>query len=552
MVGELKPVNGILSFYRKVLLAVGINPTRRILNFLRQEGCSGLILLLAVGLRVWDLGLKPPHFDEGINGSFVDRMSNQGYYAYDPTNYHGPLYFYGLHFMQTLFGRSIEVLRIATVLAGAGVVAVALWGYRRHVGRGASLWFGLFLAVSPALVFVSRYAIHEMFLLLFFLLLILGLFDRWSGRGGAWLICMGAAGMILTKETYLLHLICLGLAWITARMLARFSPDLPAQAANGPSWPGGRSDLRVPGMVGVIGVLFFYSGNLLAPAGVKGLWQTFATWAHTGLDAAGHAKPWYYWLTLMARYEWAALAGLIVGIRFVFPERRSIRFIVIAGAGTLVAYSIIPYKTPWCIVMLLVPGLLSLAVVLEEISRQRPRWKIAVVCVGALLAGHGLWATVRLNWERYDDPKEPYVYVQTSREVSRFVDPLFRGAQADGRRFHLPGAIVADAPFPLPWMLGEFSSIAYIAKTEAIDYRVSQARFLLVQDSRRAEVERTLFGRFFVRKLTLRYAQEPMTAYFREQVFVRYMNDAEKPVMFGLSDASQSTLPVNAQAKEQP
>ena len=53
-----------------------------------------LILLLAALVRFACLDLKPPHFDEGINGWFVDQMTKTGFYAYDPTNYHGPLHFY--------------------------------------------------------------------------------------------------------------------------------------------------------------------------------------------------------------------------------------------------------------------------------------------------------------------------------------------------------------------------------------------------------------------------------------------------------------------------
>jgi predicted membrane-bound mannosyltransferase len=45
-----------------------------------------------VFLRFFLLGIKPPHFDEGINGWFVDQVVHNGFYRYDPTNYHGPLH----------------------------------------------------------------------------------------------------------------------------------------------------------------------------------------------------------------------------------------------------------------------------------------------------------------------------------------------------------------------------------------------------------------------------------------------------------------------------
>ena len=71
-----------------------------------------LILGLAAFLRFFLLGIKPPHFDEGINGWFVDQVMHNGFYRYDPTNYHGPLHFYVLLLSESLFGRNIWALRL--------------------------------------------------------------------------------------------------------------------------------------------------------------------------------------------------------------------------------------------------------------------------------------------------------------------------------------------------------------------------------------------------------------------------------------------------------
>jgi predicted membrane-bound mannosyltransferase len=60
---------------------------------------------VAIVYRFWALDLKPPHFDEGINGWFTDQLISRGFYNYDPTNYHGPLHFYILMITKLLFGR---------------------------------------------------------------------------------------------------------------------------------------------------------------------------------------------------------------------------------------------------------------------------------------------------------------------------------------------------------------------------------------------------------------------------------------------------------------
>src|SRR5213075_891260 len=93
-----------------------------------------IIVGLGAVLRFFLLAIKPPHFDEGINGWFVDQMVKNGFYRYDPTNYHGPLHFYILFLSQTLFGRNLYALRLPVVLASIGSVWLAL-KYDRLIPR---------------------------------------------------------------------------------------------------------------------------------------------------------------------------------------------------------------------------------------------------------------------------------------------------------------------------------------------------------------------------------------------------------------------------------
>src|SRR5438477_7824195 len=168
-----------------------------------------LILGLAVFLRLLLLGIKPPHFDEGINGWFVDQMVKNGFYKYDPTNYHGPLHFYLLLVSQTLFGRNLIALRLPVVLVSIGCVWLTL-KFEPFVGRTVSRLAALAMAVSPGFVFYGRYSIHEVWILFFLMLFLFGVFGLWKlGRANhLWCAGLGLAGMILSKETYILHVLC--------------------------------------------------------------------------------------------------------------------------------------------------------------------------------------------------------------------------------------------------------------------------------------------------------------------------------------------------------
>src|SRR3954452_14475765 len=85
-----------------------------------------LIVGFAAILRFLLLGMKPPHFDEGINGWFVDQMVRNGFYRYDPTNYHGPLHFYVLFVFKILFGRNTWALRMPVVLVSIACIYLTL------------------------------------------------------------------------------------------------------------------------------------------------------------------------------------------------------------------------------------------------------------------------------------------------------------------------------------------------------------------------------------------------------------------------------------------
>jgi predicted membrane-bound mannosyltransferase len=123
--------------------------------------CCGLITLTAFVLRFWNLDLKPMHHDEGVNGYFLTTLFREGVYKYDPANYHGPdLYYIALVFTK-LFG--LNTLSVRWSVAIFGVLTVLLAFYLKdYIGKIGALFAALFLALSPGMVYISRYFIHEM------------------------------------------------------------------------------------------------------------------------------------------------------------------------------------------------------------------------------------------------------------------------------------------------------------------------------------------------------------------------------------------------------
>jgi uncharacterized protein (TIGR03663 family) len=526
-----------------------------------SEWTPWLIIGLAAFLRFFLLGMKPPHFDEGINGWFVDQMLKNGFYKYDPTNYHGPLHFYVLFLSQTLFGRNLWALRLPVVLVGIASVWLTL-KFEPFVGRMVSRLAALAMAVSPGFVFYSRYSIHEVWLLLFTMLFFYGLFGLWKFGTANYLWCagMGLTGMILSKETYILHVACAAIAAVVCYISNYFSELEDGRPAT-QTW--NYVDLTVVIGTGIALIVFFYSGTFFHWDGVKGLYQAYLPWFKTGSEGHGHEKQWYYWLRLVARYEWPVLAGLIVCLLSIRFKQTALRYLAIYGVGTFMAYSIVRYKTPWCIISFVWPflltfgamatiaplrfsaatcrwvaltlfGFLAYAFYYAETSKFEDVWPYVLILgagllllalrapeITQLLASAALCVSlgycVWLNYFRCTTDTEPYVYVQSYNDVFKFTDPILQLAHSDPRAYQLVGHIIRPSPYPLPWMLDDFGRVGYYEKDSLPDKM--DGDFLLVQEEKIPTVEAKLHDSYYTMPIKLRPYQDQSKAYFRAKTF---------------------------------
>lgn len=135
---------------------------------------SALVIAMAVFLRFFWLGLKPFHHDEGVNGYFLRTLFDDGVYKYDPSNYHGPtLYYFTLAFTK-VFGLETLPVRWSVAIFGVLIVVLALF-LKRYIGKVGALFAALLLALSPGMVYISRYFIHEISFVFFSLAVVVAL-----------------------------------------------------------------------------------------------------------------------------------------------------------------------------------------------------------------------------------------------------------------------------------------------------------------------------------------------------------------------------------------
>jgi uncharacterized protein (TIGR03663 family) len=146
---------------------------RKIRHFFTFERTFLLILIIAFLIRFWQLDLKLLHHDEAIHAWFSYELLTRGAWSYDPS-YHGPFLYFVTAGMFSLLGDSDLVARILPALFGFLLIPLVWCIYRiGYVDKKQALLAALLLALSPDMVYFSRFLRHDIFMLFFtFLLLV--------------------------------------------------------------------------------------------------------------------------------------------------------------------------------------------------------------------------------------------------------------------------------------------------------------------------------------------------------------------------------------------
>ena len=232
---------------------------------------SALVVLLAgVALVLWSLSLdrRPMHNDEAVNGIKFGKLWEHGGYKYDPNEHHGPSIYYATLALNRLTGApkdfdqfSESRLRLTTVLFGVGLILL-LPLVADGLGRKATVWAALFTAVSPAMVFYSRYYIHEVLLVFFSFLALAAGWRYWRSRKIGWALLAGAGVGLMhaTKETFVISIAAAALALGVNQLWNRW-----ADAAAPPAPPHRLSLKHLAAAVAVwLGVaLLLFTGQIL-------------------------------------------------------------------------------------------------------------------------------------------------------------------------------------------------------------------------------------------------------------------------------------------------
>ena len=475
-----------------------------------------VILLIAAGLRLWNLNLVPLHHDEGVNGNFLVRLVREGVYTYDPENYHGPTLYYFAALIpwitKVLFGTSARetyglttfTIRLIPVLFGIGTI-VLVFLLRRKLGTVATLAAGLMLAVSPGAVYLSRYFIHETLFVFFTLGIVVAGVWFYEERNPSYLIPAAASVALLlaTKETALISIGVLIIALALTVAYMSFNRRGQARRYREPDWLsriterfGGTSSF-VTGILLAVFVfwalyLLFYSSFFTNSKGINDSLQTFAIWTKTGRTAHVHPPSKYLAWLFYQEGPLLILGAIGAAVAVLKPKNSLALFCGLWAFGLIAAYSLIPYKTPWLVLNFVVPLALIAGYAIQaiyEMDHQQLRLASVILLVAV---GIATYQSIDLNFINYDHDNQKYVYVyaHTTRPTLDLVNQVEEIAK-ENQGGQTGISIVSPDYWPLPWYFRNFSRVGYFGRMAA-----SSEPIIIVNENQKPEIEAN-FGELY-------------------------------------------------------
>lgn len=474
-----------------------------------------LALLASLGLRIPNREIKPMHVDESTQAVKLRELID-GKYRYDPVDHHGPTLLYAT--LPVKWALSVKSwndlkesqLRLVPVLFGVGLLFL-LFLVRDGLKPQELAWGALAVAVSPVMVFYSRYYIMEM-LLVFFTFGVIGCGWRFFvSRKTIWLAFAGIflGLMHATKETCVLHFAAIGagLAGVFLIGIASGKTDDYFLSQLRKKLPD-RFQLSVLTIFAILTSVTLFSQFFSQPAGI---WDSIATYGKMigRAGGQGHEERFFYYLsdilwgspiydgpkvtnfqewsarTSNALPHWREMLGLQSSPRLIVGERL---FLILAGLGILSAfipsrtteeesrnrelvqflaiysvvtlgiYSTIAYKTPWCVLGAWHGLLIMAGVGTAAVARLFRNWPMRLIMTGCLLLGFA--QTGLIAWRVTQDErlvantKNPYNYSMTAPDCLDWVTRIghFADLSGKGKQF---GILQLDASggWPLPWYL---------------------------------------------------------------------------------------------------
>jgi uncharacterized protein (TIGR03663 family) len=446
------------------------------------------VTIIAAAIRIPELQQRPIHADEAVHGIKFGSLLEDGFYEYDKHEYHGPTLNY-LTLIPAWFGgneKLIEInegtLRIVPVFLSLLMIPMALL-LKDALGKAASVLVGFFTAISPAMVFYSRYYIQETLLICFTFGVIVCGWRCVKDKKIIWAVLCGmfAGLMHATKETCIIAFGSIIFALIITDICEnkRF-PTL--DRIKNVNW----RHVFVGVVTAVVVSVLFYSSFFNNPQGVLDSILTYTTYFDRAGGSQVHDHPWYYYLkmllysrigdgplwteSLIVFLSLIGFAAAVTGRKIINGNVILLRFTAFYTLSMTVIYSVIPYKTPWCMLGFL-HGMIILAAFGVVLLYKLAKNKIAYGAISLVLAcasGFLAWQAYAASYKYNADPVNPYVYAHPLPDVVKIPERIeeIASVHPDGSNMYIQVICHDNDYWPLPWYLRGFPNISWQNKVQ--------------------------------------------------------------------------------------
>jgi uncharacterized protein (TIGR03663 family) len=381
-------------------------------------------------------------------------------------------------------------MRLVPLAFGMGLLLLLL-PLSDDLGRLTTLWAAIFTAASPAMVYYSRYFIHEMLLVFFTLLTLAAGWRYWRTRHARWAAVtgLGAGLMFATKETFVLSIAAMGFSALATFWWNRWRRQRSAVVTENQSGRGGSpfalrplivacdwKHIALAGTTAMVVWCVLFTSFFSNWRGLTDSLFTYLPWLQRAGGESPHIHPWHFYFERLAWFHrpkgpvWseALILGLaLVGMAVAFCSNRTIlghpslaRFLAFYTVSLTGIYTVISYKTPWCLLnfllgMILLAGI-GAAALFQLCRRHLTRAALSVVLIAG--SAHLAWQARLAGADDYAaSPKNPQVYAHTSPDLLKLVERVEAVARvAPQGRDTVVKVVSPDSYLPLPWYLRRF------------------------------------------------------------------------------------------------
>jgi uncharacterized protein (TIGR03663 family) len=210
-----------------------------------------------------------------------------------------------------------------------------------------------------------------------------------------------------------------------------------------------------------IGILL-YSSFFTNPKGILDSLLTFTYWTKTGQHGI-YNREWWTYLQWLWQEEGPILILGAIGtvVALVQARSRAAVFSAFWTLGIIAAYSLVPYKTPWLVLSLILPLVLMTGYVIEEMYQPGLRAFTAVVAGAAVC--FSLYQAIDISFIHYDENTDsyPYIYGHTFRDFLSLINEIDAIAAANPAGKNIGISVVSPEHWPMPWYLRDYPNVGY-------------------------------------------------------------------------------------------